>query len=212
MPAWWAQRDRGDRGVRCAACRSRCGGGQAPGRALKGHAAGVREPLKGSRKNLPHAVGRRQSWRESAARRSWGKTPLGAGAGRSAAAVLLKEAERESRERTHRRREASPFASLPAGVLAVAFPHAAPVSSQHRERGIPTKQSPARRLRRRLRTGPSIGPRNCTAGVPGGSCGGGECMSARAPAAARSLVARLRRSSAGRTRGYAPPNLAAGRR
>ena len=146
---------------------------------------------KGVSEKSPHAVGRRQSWRESAARRSWGKTPLGAGAGRSAAAVLLKEAERESRERTHRRREASPFASLPAGVLAVAFPHAAPVSSQHRERDIPTKQSPARRLRRRLRTGPSIGPRNCTAGVPGGRCGGGECMSARAPAAARSLAARL---------------------
>ena len=164
---------------------------------------------KGVSEKSPHAVGRRQSWRESAARRSWGKTPLGAGAGRSAAAVLLKEAERESRERTHRRREASPFASLPAGVLAVAFPHAAPVSSQHRERDIPTKQSPARRLRRRLRTGPSIGPRNCTAGVPGGRCGGGECMSARAPAAARSLVARPRRSSADRTRGYAPPNLAA---
>src|SRR5262249_29878138 len=73
MPAWWRSATKGDRGVGWAACKSRFGGGQEPALALKGCGAGVREPLKGSRKNLAHAVGRRQSWRESAARRSWEK-------------------------------------------------------------------------------------------------------------------------------------------
>jgi hypothetical protein len=129
----------GDR-VRRAACTGRFGGGQGAGSALRNAWAGVREPLKGSRKNLGQDAGRRQSWRENAGggelgetqleagalrdaardgtscgsdAAAWravpaetpieavaGETPLGAGARRSAAAVLLREGENESRERS----------------------------------------------------------------------------------------------------------------